>query len=484
MLLSLDLGQNKIMASVLNKNQFLSPFILPAPTVEKGKIGDIVATADLLRKELKARRLRPSKCAFSLPTSSALIRELRLPTVPRQDMLKLIRTELSNMVSVTDDAVVDYITVEEIENTTSVIAVLIKKSLIEQCVTLGKMLSLRCVRVELHLSSMMKYLNQVLPKRDNVNLVAGVYSSAIELNLIDGQHLFVRVSEIAVQKQDELLKNFAMMINSELMDATEEQTRDGNGFAISEQLRNMILFQVSRNGQKPVEQILLYGDIDDIVAADIESRLPVPVLMLCNAEASPYVHVMGAAMDTPTLNLLTSFKFKAKQKLTADKSKLVFAVAVLAVSCIFLGGSTWLSWQNNVLSAQCESIRSFVEEPEIIARQAQANVILQKLAEQKAYNKALKDFAVYFDTRFRITSKVYDEMYSLADAFTVKITNISYSTARFSMQCTAPDSFIAAEFAKAMQKHSLVENATFTGYSKAEKDYAFSLDVILKMGGE
>lgn len=484
MILSLDLGSHRIMAAVVDKDEAVKQFTIEAPGVEKGRIGNLQETAKLVQEALQQNKVKVNQCAFVLPSTVAVTKEMQVPRVSRGDLLKLVRTNFSGITEVGDDHAVDYLPLGTEGEMDAVLGLLVRKSLIIQCVALAKLLGMRCRKVDLHMNALRKYLSRRELLGGGAFIAVCLEGASAEINLFENGRLFIRMAELEGKtEQDALLKNWAMSFNSNLMAAQEQDQR---ARSLAEQVRGIIQFQLSRNGQMPVSRVYFYGDAEKSLIEGMAAGILPEVAPLDESEEwLPYLNAVGATLSpSQELDLMDSLRQASQKQTQSWKNMLVFIAALAAVALLCVALGTMLIAQNSVVEGKMTQLELYLNSPETIAAQQSAKQAQSLLISQQRYNKTLERFNIKFAQQFRLGAYHVGGIFEEAQLYAVSVAYFDYDQGVISMTCYAKDSTVAAEFARALDDQDWADEVEFKSYAKesdeAERGYKFQLSGIMK----
>lgn len=483
-MLSLDLGSHRIMAAVVEKDEAIMQFTIEAPGVEKGRIGNLQDTAKLVQEALRQNKVKAKQCTFVLPSTVAVTKEMQVPKLSRGDMLKLVRTNFSGVTEVGNEHTVDYLPLGADGEMDAVLGLLVRKSLITQCVAFAKLLGMRCRKVDLHMNSLRKYLGRQELLGSGAFIAVHLEGASAEINLFENGRMFIRMAELEGKtEQDALLKNWAMSFNSNLMAAQEQDQR---ARSLAEQVRGIIQFQLSRNGQMPVSRVYFYGDAEKSLIEGLAAGvLPEVVTLSESEEWLPYLNAVGATLDPPQdLDLLGCLRQSTHEQIVARKNMLVFATALAAVVALCAALGTMMVAQNALVENKMTKLESYLNSAETIAAQKSAREAQTLLVSQRRYNKTLERFSNKFERQFRLGASHVGGIFEQAQLYGVTVAYFDYDQGMISMTCYAQDSTVAAQFARSLDDQDLADNVEFQSYAKesdeAERGYKFQLSGIMK----
>lgn len=463
MTISIDLGQQKLFVTVMNQYTPQNCFTLETG-VERGKITNPTETAAALTKALKEKGIKAKTCIFVLPSTAVLLKEMAVPFLKRESLLQLVRTNFSSFTEAGGEFAVDYIPMEKGENST-LMGVLIKKQFLTQCTTLAKLAGLRCTRIDIHPSAILRYRNIFGKGIEKPEILVHMSSNLAEIILIDRNTIFTRMVELTEETpQDNLLKNWAMSVNDSLL---SDQDDNHKRRTVVEQIRSISRFQLSRDGQRPVEIVSLYGEVEEELYREVEDVVDGVVMPLSSEkEQLPYLNAIGASRGgKSSFNLLDSLKQHSGSQIKASRLKLVM-ISIMALVLAAEVGAGLAVWQENErLKSEIKASDDYLNAPETKEdlRYAQYNQILYE--EQRLYNNTLAYYQEQFEQEYRIGSKKVNAIYDQAAGYEVTIFYYEYKEGDLVLRCNAPDSTVAAEFAKSLQQQGIADEVSFAGYA-------------------
>lgn len=446
------------------------------PFGESGLFEDMAASVKLVREALAENGVRDKKCALLLPNSLAESREFRVPRLSRAETLDYIRTNYVDSIGLSEDRLLDYIVVREEGDFCHVLAVSVRREVLRQCGEFSRGLGLRCVSVQLHASAAWKYMRQLQAGNDRAVLGIGLMEERMELMLYAGGRVFTREAEAGAKNTSEanLLLDWAVSFN-----ATAVEERTNVAASIADQVHSMEQFQLNRDRNNPVCELWLYGDATEKLMGEVADLLPeLPVRMALGERDSLYVDLMGAAIrEKNDLNLLQAARpaRKATLSLRAELTKMLLAVLLVALAMAGVYGGIYFKQAG--VQRELDEVEAWISNQDHMTVVQQANTLRREIAVRRRYNDILKAFREQFEGQFRLDSGYLTQVRALAQSFSVTVEEFQYQDGTMTLQCAAPSSQSAAEYARALEQRGLAAGVLLKNYTKENDSGLYNFTV-------
>lgn len=154
----LDLGSSSVKAVNMSMNKdggynvnSIGISYLPPGAIEEGIIKDPERVASAIQEAFTTGNIKERTVLTALPASSIITRELEMPNMPLSEMGEAIRWEAEEYLPFgLDDAMIDFVVLEEREENTDVLLVAAKKEIVESYIKPIRLAKLRpqCLNIE------------------------------------------------------------------------------------------------------------------------------------------------------------------------------------------------------------------------------------------------------------------------------------------------------------------------------------------------
>ena len=213
--------------------------------VSETGIIEIDKFADLLKSEMKKAQVKDKNATICINNNAIIYRELSLPAVDERKIPLLVRSEMMNNLNLTNDFIMDYVMIEEIENDDihqlRVLAAALHKQYIESIMEVCKRVGLKVKVIDSAANSIVKFIKSlnVLPKNDQV-LIVDVEENYLRQYLFDNGH-------------------YSLTRNNRIDEITEINNEE-DIISIVDHINKMIQFSYTRGEQTNLSEILLTGN--------------------------------------------------------------------------------------------------------------------------------------------------------------------------------------------------------------------------------
>lgn len=322
-IISLDIGSKnvKIVKGNINKkggvtvsNCIIEP--TPDACIENGYIKNQSDLGVFLRSVISKYNLNKYNCYLSVKSSDIISREIEVPVIKEPKLTKVIKNEISNVFVNSSDFYIDYLISEtkviDYKNIYKILAYAVPKNMVYSYYELISSCDIKPIVFDVHRNSIHKIfkkdvlLNQT-PISDKVMILVDIGGTYMELDLIiDGNSIFKR--SILIEDELEMNDNFSVSSFTEyetIPDANEYEAYINSGVnsflyddinsisnvnisplfsKINEEVYKMMQFSVSRQGNRPVTDLYLYGGNSRLPGLDsyLSSSLEINVERIFN----------------------------------------------------------------------------------------------------------------------------------------------------------------------------------------------------------
>lgn len=451
-------------------------------SIENGLISDIPKLAGMIDETLKSRNMKEKNAIVSISSSQTIFKELTIPKANDKQFMKMIHAEMQTQLGIDNSYSISYIVVEEFQENGSdgkkggkvskILATACPYEIIESCKQLFSVLSITLKSVMIGCNCVSK-------------LILADVKSRIKMPLLAVQ---VDRNYLSINLYDELKLAFSRFTDVDPADygfSSDYMTQ-----AVNENMFRMLQFQKTRKSDKSVENVIFYGDlenIEDIVAAAEQMDLNVstiavpPQISGCeNIEFPLYANAIGALFkrnkSVEKVNLLeTDTTHKSKVRSNASYTTLLagsLGLTVLLIGGIWFGLNTKYESLNNEL----KSIQTKMNSPATKKKLETYNKLSKQEVKINQYRNDISIAADAFKTHPAISQEylniIETEMTNAANELGLwaQITNFTYADYNISLSIrTAADSdpsqSLPALIVEKLLLHGEFADVIYSGYS-------------------
>lgn len=312
-IVSVDIGSEntKVVYHVGSKEKTRYQITTPDGTFRDGDITDPVKLAEALKASFKLNRIKPKDIAFPIYSSSAIVRQFKLPALTEAEeidgALQIQVTETLNNILRTHSMA--FRVHETLENETRGLLCLLPFDIIAKYKELGTSLDLKTKYIDVMPNCATKYFNthNNYYTQNGLLLEIGYRMSRVEL-VMNKQLVFSSSIHCGINNIDEMLIQAAGLTK---MDALTARNGDYERYNITTEeierffrlalmpvddiIRQAIDFHGYNKYKDPIEALVIYGNGASYkMATDLYDHQYNTEVKVFNSEESPYVNAIGA----------------------------------------------------------------------------------------------------------------------------------------------------------------------------------------------
>ncbi len=449
-------------------------------SIENGMISDVQSLAAKIDEILKSHNMKEKNAIVSVSSSQTIFKELTIPKANDKQFMKMIRAEMQAQLGIDNSYSISYIVVEEFQESnnngkkgamsTRLLATACPYEIIESCKQLFSVLSISLKSVMIGCNCVSK-------------LILADVKSRLKMPLLAVQ---VDRNYLSINLYDELKLAFSRFTDVDPADygfSSDYMTQ-----AVNENMFRMLQFQKTRKSDKSVENVIFYGDlenIEDIVVAAEQMDLNVSTIAIppqisgCeNIEFPLYANAIGALFKrnkaVEKVNLLeTDTTHKSKIKSNASYTTLL--AGSLGLTALLIGGIWFgLNVKHESVMNELNSVESKIKSSE------KKKKMFDTLSEQEVkINQYRNDISIAADAfkthpsiSYEYINIIETEMINAANELGLwaQITNFTYDSYTISLSIrTAADSdpsqSLPALIVEKLLLHEEFADVIYSGYS-------------------
>ncbi len=466
-----------------------------------GHVVDVPRLANLLNSVIKSNNMKDKDAVVSFSSNLTVFKELRIPGAKNQEFTKMVRAEMQTAMGIDNTYSISYVIVgaeEEKGNTAEntdesaeneqkkpkakdkvykvykVLATACPYEIVESYKQLFSMVSVNLKSVIIGCNSISSVILSDVKSRLKMPLLAvQVDKNFLNLNLYDNNHLA-----------------FSRFTSIDPHDYIEDYVTE----AVNENIFRMTQFQKTISGNSQIENVLFYGDYDEMekliestAQLDLNARvMSAPALIKGNEKLnfSAYANAIGALYkrdkNTEKINLLETDTIHKSSAIKSDKGFTSILVVALGLTVVIIGG-IWISLDlyNKGIVHQTELVNEELEAPKTSESLARYNSLIAQEEFVNRYRDAIKKAKDAFDTK-PVLSKYYYDLIENAVAeassylgLTSKIEKLDYSNFTFTLEvvCDAdadPSQTLPSVIAQKLTACEDFVDVEYTGYEVSE----------------
>lgn len=462
-----------------------------------GHVVDVPRLATLLNSVIKSNNMKDKDAVVSFSSNLTVFKELRIPGAKNQEFTKMVRAEMQSAMGIDNTYSISYVIVgaeEEKGNTAEsdgneqkkskgkdkihkvykVLATACPYEIVESYKQLFSMVSVNLKSVIIGCNSISSVILSDVKSRLKMPLLAvQVDKNFLNLNLYDNNHLaFSRFTSV---DPDDYIEDYVAE-------------------AVNENIFRMTQFQKTMSGNGQIENVLFYGDYDEMekliestAQLDLNARvMSAPALIKGNEKLnfSAYANAIGALYkrdkNTEKINLLETDTIHKSSAIKSDKGFTSILVVALGLTVVIIGG-IWVSLDlyNKGIVHQTELVNEELGAPKTSESLARYSSLIAQEEFVNRYRDAIKRAKDAFDTK-PVLSKYYYDLIENAVAeassdlgLTSKIETLDYSNFTFTLDvvCDAdadPSQTLPSVIAQKLTACDDFVDVKYTGYEVLE----------------
>ncbi len=188
-------------------------------------------------------------------------------------------------------------------------------------------------------------------------------------------------------------------------------------------------------------------------------------------------------MKKQDMNLLARYNEANKSKASQYSDRKLYTVIILVVVLLFGGYSIKLYIDNMLLNRSIDNLKSFVENPNTIARLNYINELQEDIQQIDVMLNEVNSINEVFDAAIRYDSQVLNVIYYMQPD-RVNLENISYQEGILSVSFSGPNAYDASNYVLRLIETGYFKSVRYAGYAFNESDglYYATLQCYVKGG--
>ncbi|MCM1227086.1 MAG: pilus assembly protein PilM [Clostridium sp.] len=449
-------------------------------SIENGKISNVPGLASKIRDVLKTKNMKEKNAIVSISSDQTIFKELDIPKAKGKQFLKMVKAEMQAQLGIDDTYSISYIIVNEYKDSSDkkstpilkILATACPYEVIDNCKLLFSQLSISLKSVMIGCNCISKIiLSDMRLCMKMPLLVVQIDKNFLSMNLYDDLKL--------------AFSRFTDVDSADYSFDSDYLTQ-----AVNENVFRMLQFQKTRKSDLPIENVVFYGDvenIDEIINAAEQMDLNASVLNVppqvkgCEGiDFSTYANAIGALFkrdkDIEKINLLetdTSHRGKGGGGSSASGSTIMLAgigIIILAV------GGVWfvMNMKHESMVDELTAIQN-----NITASQEQKELFDKLNIQEEKINKYRNDIGIAADA-FKTHPSISQDYFYIIESDMInaanelglwaQITDFSYSGYTISLNIRAaadsdPSQDLPALIVEKLLLHPEFSDVQYSGYS-------------------
>ncbi len=459
---------------------------LEEEVIVNGHVRDVARLATLINQVIRTNKMFDKEAIVSISSNMTIFKELHIAKPEKQqDLMKMVRAEMANALGIDDSYSVSYIVVgdsDQKEGFQKVLATACPYEVVDCYKRVFNMLQINLRSVMIGCNCITKVLLSDTKVKSKMPLLAvQIDNNFISLNLYeDNQLSFSRFASISAEDYDD----------------SEDYVFE----AVQENINRMLMFQRSKSGSDPIENVVFYGDTHEYVrlTSELEKQgirtsiitVPPQIHGYENLEFSSYANAVGAMFkrnkDSERINLLETDTVN-NNKIKSDSSYIALLVGAVVGAAVICGGVYGVYWaKNRSVEKQMEVIK---QKQECQLTQDLKDQLVMLEDKQKAVNTYLDGVKSAYNayvSRPAPLSKHYEEIQETIEKVIIdtledadednvkdfyKITSFQYSAGVYDVQLISlcesdlPLPELPSKVIRALRDLNDVEDIPYSGYA-------------------
>lgn len=446
-------------------------------SIENGTISDISGLASRITDILKAKNMKEKNAIVSISSNQTIFKELTIPKAKGNQFLKMVKAEMQSQLGIDDTYSISYIIVDEYKEdkkSTPILKILATAcpyETLDNCKNLFSMLSISIKSVMIGCNCISKII------LSDMRLCMKMPLLAVQIDR----------NFLSINLYDDLKLAFSRFTNVDPADygfSSDYMTQ-----AVTENLFRMIQFQKTRKDNQPIENVVFYGDLENIeyILKEVEQlelntsilNVPPQVKGCEKIDFSTYANAIGALFKrdkkTEKINLLETYS-SGKGRIggmNASATGILAGVFVLAIAAV---GGTWF-----VLNMKQESLSDELSDIEykISSSQKKKDMFDLLTIQEELINQYRKEIGIA-DEAFKTHPAISQDYFAIFEGeiinaanemgLTAQITDFSYGdyTINLSIRTSAnsePSQKLPSLIIEKLLTHPEFADISYTGYS-------------------
>ena len=310
---------------------------LEEEVIVNGHVRDVPRLATLINQVIRTNKMFDKEAIVSISSNMTIFKELHIAKPEKQqDLMKMVRAEMANALGIDDSYSVSYIVVgdsDQKDGFQKVLATACPYEVVDCYKRVFNMLQINLRSVMIGCNCITKVLLSDTKVKSKMPLLAvQIDNNFISLNLYeDNQLSFSRFASISAEDYDD----------------SEDYVYE----AVQENINRMLMFQRSKSGSDPIENVVFYGDTHEYVrlTAELEKQgirtsiitVPPQIHGYENLEFSSYANAVGAMFkrnkETERINLLETDTVN-NNRIRSDSQYVMLLLGAVAASVVICAG--------------------------------------------------------------------------------------------------------------------------------------------------
>lgn len=281
----------------------------PEGTVKNGILTGGQELAEALTDCLHKGRFSSKKAALTINSSAIITREVTVPFVKKEKELRgLLRSEVEQASQAKQESIIDYVVLgrnqTETEDTCSAMCFVVPRLMVESYRDLLE----RQAGLSPYTLDVLPHVIYKLAKRDKrisnagTVVLADVNRQELRLNLVEVSGRMFSMTQPVSQTKDVMGSEYILSSIGAANMVSDQSMLEHVSTVAAESISKLIQFQVMKNKEHPVQEILLYGELADdaSVTARLAEQLGRPVRLFTKPgfvrcpEGMHFHHFVGA----------------------------------------------------------------------------------------------------------------------------------------------------------------------------------------------
>lgn len=432
-----------------------------------GIITDNLEVTTKLKKLYEENKSSFKNVKLILDSSNILTKKMAVPDLKKWQYEKLVRDELGESITKSEDYIFDYTFVDKKYNQKSILACGVSKELISSYVDIFKEINIKLKSIQIGFESIIEYMSLDRKAR----------GKSVVLNILDGPSMISMIfqnGQLVFSKRSRILaeNNSAMVV-----------------FLLNE-LSTLLQFNKSQN-LTPLTQSYYIG-ISNEVLLELEEQNPneaidilkysIPKLIenSNNINENMGILLFSILANKQDINLLETFHNSFKKKKERKPFKISYVVYPLLVLAI-VGTYGYLKYDTSLLQEKVNTDTNYLNNEDVIN---QLNIINQAKGEITSKNNILTKLNAYQDminSYPKVTTGLLNYIFTSADT-TIMVDQIEFDSSKkiLTIDCTGTSPNDATNYIYKLKENKNINKVEYDGYKSDELgNYRFTVNIVM-----
>ncbi len=461
--------------------------------IVNGHIKDVPKMATIINEELKNKRMADKEAVISISSNLIIFKELHIPKAKGTQLLTMVQNQMQHQMGIAEDYSISYTIAGEVEEegvqALKVLATACPFEVVDCFRKVFSMLGITLRSVAVACNTITRIiLGDPKSKSKMPMLLVQIDPNFVSLNLYENNQLtFSRFASIDPEDYDD----------------PEDYIYE----AVNENIFRMFQFQKSRNGDNPIQNVVIYGETMQIVtdSATGEEKKVDLFIRLTNAleqmdistsllgapnniggyenfEFQAYANAIGAMLrsnkDTERINLI---EVDAASGRTSAGAAFIFRAVLCVVVSAAVAGAVYLyayMQEKNYISDTAK-IQEYLDSPDVAAKIAAVDAAQTKLDKVNIVNNYISIANDNYGSQPVFDSQTIKDIEANFSGTSVDWKKITYGGGLFKVECFARDNDEPAQVVANFFEQDIFDNITYTGFKKPEQDNENPLGALL-----